>query len=70
MKGTSLIKTYYIVLQIYDEGAMSRCMRTWKVGSSVDWRGPFGNLHTVSKKVLTCYSVPIKGEGPLIRVGK
>ena len=43
-------------LQLYENGAMSQCVRTWRVGDLIEWRGFFGSFtykpNTVSEKIL------------------
>ena len=35
---------FRVMIKIYPTGRMSKAVREWKVGSSVAWRGPFGDL--------------------------
>lgn len=32
---------FRVAVKIYDHGEMSKCMKTWRHGSMIDWRGPF-----------------------------
>ncbi|XP_055498219.1 NADH-cytochrome b5 reductase-like isoform X1 [Leucoraja erinacea] len=34
---------FEVLIKIYEDGFMSRFVKTWKEGNTVCWRGPFGN---------------------------
>lgn len=33
------------MIKLYDYGKMSACIKQWKIGDLIDWRGPFGNFN-------------------------
>lgn len=42
---------FVLITQIYPEGKMSQCVKSWKVGDTAEWRGPFGSLHYTANQV-------------------
>ncbi|KAJ8040115.1 NADH-cytochrome b5 reductase-like [Holothuria leucospilota] len=35
---------FTVLIKLYEDGKMSRCIRDWQVGTHCDWRGPIGSF--------------------------
>lgn len=33
-----------VLIKLYEHGKMSKCIRKWKIGDEIYWRGPFGEF--------------------------
>ncbi|XP_062505687.1 NADH-cytochrome b5 reductase-like isoform X1 [Corticium candelabrum] len=44
-------KGYFeVIIKLYETGLMSRCIKTWQVGRTAEWKGPFGDFPYVPNK--------------------
>ena len=46
-----------VTVQLYEDGRMSRHIRQWEVGSTAEWRGPFGTFTYKPNQVQDCITV-------------
>lgn len=50
VSDVSSVGHFDLLIKIYQHGKMSQCVQKWKVGTSIEVRGPFGNFQYFANK--------------------
>ncbi|ETN84091.1 oxidoreductase NAD-binding domain protein [Necator americanus] len=61
---------FEIPIKIYDDGRLTQHVRHWKVGDSIEWRGPYNEDVDLLNKKVPCLLLVAGGTGiaPFVRV--